>query len=83
MAAPARRSAGPDQRPVTVAALDEVLRLWDHADLTAMQAYVRRYGLLAEGSLLGWQNADQAVEISAADFNQVCASARRAVDATI
>ncbi|HEY1155598.1 MAG TPA: hypothetical protein VGE95_04815 [Arthrobacter sp.] len=44
-----------DSRPVVAASLEEVLHLRDHADLAAMFRYERRYGVLAEGSMEGWQ----------------------------
>ncbi|WP_432844828.1 hypothetical protein ACQPXB_26640 [Amycolatopsis sp. CA-161197] len=71
---------GPDRRPVTAASLDEVLHIRDHGDLGDMQAYERQYGVLAEGDVRGWGEADQVVEISGAEFERVWVPARRALD---
>jgi len=71
---------GPDARPVTAASLEEVLHLRDHADLAAMGRYERQYGVLAEGSLDGWQDEPQAAEISVEEFEQLWAEARRTLD---
>jgi hypothetical protein len=68
---------GADSEPVTAASLEEVLHLRDHADLAAMGRYERQYGVLAEGSLDGWQEQPQAAEIPAAEFEQLWAEARR------
>ncbi|WP_432197655.1 hypothetical protein [Streptomyces sp. bgisy027] len=73
---------GKDLRPVTAASLEEVLHLRDHADLAAMGRYERQYGVLAEGSLEGWQEQPQAAEISAKEFDGLWAEARRALDAS-
>lgn len=35
-----------------------------------MGAYESRYGVVAEGVLDGWQDVDQVVEISPAEFEQ-------------
>ncbi|MGW4958008.1 hypothetical protein ACWEPL_12350 [Nonomuraea sp. NPDC004186] len=67
---------GPDREPITAAALDEVLRLRDHHDLVALQNYEGRYGVLADGSLEGWQDAEQVTEISRDEFENVWAAAR-------
>jgi hypothetical protein len=67
--------------PVTAAALTEVLALRDHADPTAMSAYERRYGVLAEGSLDGWQDAEDAAEITAETFELIWITARQHLDA--
>lgn len=68
---------GADSRPVTAASLEEVLYLRDHADLAAMGRYERQYGVLAEGSLDGWQDQPHAAEISPEEFEQLWAEARR------
>ncbi|MGW0803620.1 hypothetical protein [Nonomuraea sp. NPDC002799] len=68
---------GPDQRPTTAADLDEVLRLRDQYGLAELQAYERRYGVLAEGSLEGWQDADQATEITRQAFETLWTEARQ------
>jgi hypothetical protein len=72
---------GPDREPVTAAILGEVLWIRDHADREAMAAYERQYGVLAEGNLSGWQDADQATEITAEEFEEVWAVARSALQA--
>ncbi|MFC8450117.1 hypothetical protein [Kitasatospora sp. NPDC057223] len=71
-----------DSRPVVAASLAEVLHLRDHADLAAMSRYERQYGVLAEGPMDGWQDQPQAVEVSAEDFEQLWAAARRALGDT-
>ncbi len=70
---------GRDSRPVTAAALEEVLHLRDQGDLAAMVRYERQYGVLAEGSTDGWQDQSQAAEISAEEFDRLWAEARRAL----
>ncbi|MFI5609465.1 hypothetical protein [Amycolatopsis sp. NPDC051903] len=71
---------GPDRRPVTAAALDEVLHIRDHGELADMQVYERRYGVLAEGDVRGWDESHQVVEISGAEFEQVWVAARGVLD---
>ncbi|MDX3695486.1 hypothetical protein PV726_35155 [Streptomyces europaeiscabiei] len=56
---------GKDSRPVTAAALAEVLHLRDHAAHAAMGRCERQYGVLAEGPMDGWQDQPRAAEISA------------------
>ncbi|WP_406727401.1 hypothetical protein WJ438_26105 [Streptomyces sp. GD-15H] len=73
---------GADSRPVTAVSLEEVLHLRDDADLTAMSRYERQYGVLAEGSLDGWQDQPQAAEISAEEFEHLWTEARRTLDAS-
>jgi len=68
---------GPTLEPVTAAALAEVLHVRDHQDLAAMHAYEAKYGVLAESTWDGWENADQASEITEADFEALWASARQ------
>lgn len=68
---------GTDARPVTAASLEEVLHLRDHADPPAMDRYERQYGVLADAPLDGWQTQPQAAEISAEEFEQLWADARR------
>jgi hypothetical protein len=68
---------GPDQRPTTAAALDEVLRLRDHHGPAELQAYERRFGVLTEDSLEGWQNADQAIQITRQEFEALWTEARQ------
>jgi hypothetical protein len=71
---------GTDEQPVTAASSEEVLRLRNHADLAAMGRYERRFGVLSEGSLDGWQDQPQAAEISAEEFERLWAAARQALD---
>ncbi|MEW2417496.1 hypothetical protein AB0953_27765 [Streptomyces sp. NPDC046866] len=44
-----------------------------------MVDYERKYGILAEGSLDGWQDTRSATEIPAAEFERIWASAREAL----
>ncbi|MGI5510244.1 TniQ family protein [Streptomyces sp. CA-106131] len=69
----------PTLKPVTAAALSEVLDIRDRGDRTAMAVYQHKYGILAEGSLDGWQETDSAAEITSAEFERVWASAREAI----
>ncbi|MFI5628991.1 hypothetical protein ACIA8E_06340 [Streptomyces sp. NPDC051664] len=73
---------GSTSRPVTAASLEEVLHLRDHADLAAMGRYERQYGVLAEGTLDGWQEAPHASEISAEEFERLWAEARRTLESS-
>ena len=66
-----------DSQSVTAASLEEVRYLRDHADLEAMQRYERQYGVLAEGSLDGWQEEPLAAQIPAEEFERVWGEARR------
>jgi hypothetical protein len=70
-----------DSKPVTAASLEEVLHLRDHADLAAMGRYERQYGVLAEGSLDGWQDQPHANEIPAEEFERLWAEARQTLGA--
>lgn len=72
---------GPHYRPVTAASLAEVIELRDHHELAAMVAYERRYGVLAEHSLNGWQSVGGAVEITGREFESTWAAARQTLDA--
>lgn len=72
---------GPQRRPVTAASLAEVVEVRDHDDLAAMAAYERKYGVLAEGSLHGWQDAGGAAEITQYEFESTWAAARETLDA--
>ncbi|MGW0573824.1 hypothetical protein [Streptomyces tauricus] len=63
-------------KPVTAAALSEVLHIRDRGDRTAMAVYQHKYGMLAEGSLDGRQESDSAAEITSAEFERVRAPAR-------
>lgn len=46
---------GPQRRPVTPPCLAEVPKARDHADLAAMAAYERKYGVLGKVGLHGWR----------------------------
>ncbi|GIG62950.1 hypothetical protein Lfu02_73220 [Longispora fulva] len=70
---------GADSAPVMAASLQDVLRLRDCADLAAMRQYEQQFGVLAEGSLDGWQDQQHAVEISGEEFERLWAEARRAL----
>ncbi|OII66686.1 DDE-type integrase/transposase/recombinase [Streptomyces sp. CC77] len=70
---------GPTLQPVTAAALSEVLGIRDQRDQTAMADYEHKYGILAEGSLDGWQDTQSATEITAAEFERIWAAAREAL----
>jgi hypothetical protein len=71
---------GADRRPVTAAILDEVLHARDQGGTEAVRAYECRYGVVAEGALNGWQDVDQVVEISPAEFEQAWTPARQALE---
>lgn len=70
---------GSTLQPVTAAALSEVLDIRDRGDRTAMAVYQHKYGILAEGSLDGWQETDSAAEITATEFERIWASAREGI----
>ncbi|WP_405683704.1 hypothetical protein OG204_01060 [Streptomyces sp. NBC_01387] len=72
---------GPQRRPVAAASLTEVIEVRDHADLAAMTTYERTYGVLAEGSLYGWQDFDGPTEITEHEFESTWAAARETLDA--
>ncbi|MCX4553107.1 hypothetical protein [Streptomyces sp. NBC_01500] len=72
---------GPQRRPVAAASLTEVIEVRDHADLAAMTTYERTYGVLAEGSLHGWQDFDGPTEITEHEFESTWAAARETLDA--
>jgi hypothetical protein len=67
---------GPERTPVTAAALGEVQQCRDHGDATSMSAYERQYGVLAEGALTGWEDADGAAEITEDTFERIWSAAR-------
>ncbi|MGW6688049.1 hypothetical protein [Streptomyces sp. NPDC054961] len=71
---------GSDHRPVTAAALAEVLRLRDRAAFEALRAYEQQYGVLAEGSFHGWGEAEGACDIREGAFEQVWRFARARLD---
>ncbi|MFJ8364528.1 hypothetical protein [Streptomyces sp. NPDC093984] len=66
--------------PVTAAALTEVLELRDNADLTAMADYERKYGVLAEGRLDGWEDTEGAAEITEDTFERIWLAARHRLE---
>lgn len=68
-------------QPVTAASLAEVIELRDRGDLAVMAAYERQYGVLAEGTLRGWKEADGAAEITRQEFESTWAAAREVLDA--
>jgi hypothetical protein len=70
----------PDRSPFTAGMLTEVLQRRDHGDAAAMAAYERKYGVLAEGALTGWEDTDCAAEITEEDFEQIWSAARRRLD---
>ncbi|MES9512141.1 hypothetical protein ABWJ92_38190 [Streptomyces sp. NPDC000609] len=67
---------GPERTAVTAATLGEVLHCRDHGDPAAMAAHERRYGVLAEGDLTGWDDADGPAEITEDVFERIWAAAR-------
>ena len=71
---------GAERRPVTAATLEEVLHARDHGGFDAVVAYESKYGVLAEGTLDGWRDVDQVVEISSTEFENAWEPARRALD---
>jgi hypothetical protein len=66
---------------VTAASLTEVIELRDRGNHAAMAAYERQYGVLAEGTLRGWQEADGTAEITRQEFESTWAAAREILDA--
>ncbi|MGW0547898.1 hypothetical protein [Streptomyces altiplanensis] len=72
---------GPQRWPVTATCLAEVVKTRDHVDLAAMAAYERKYGVLAEGSLDGWQDAGGTAEITRHEYESTWAAARETLDA--
>ncbi|AKJ11722.1 hypothetical protein ABB07_17260 [Streptomyces incarnatus] len=73
---------GADGTPVTAAALEEVLRYEERADVAVMSRYEQRYGLVAEGRLTAWEEAARAGAISAEEFERVWLEARRTLGST-
>lgn len=71
---------GLQRRPATGASLAEVIELRDRGDLAALAAYERQYGVLAEGTLHDWQEADGAAEITRQEFESTWAAARETLD---
>ncbi|UUU44074.1 hypothetical protein [Streptomyces sp. NBC_00162] len=73
---------GDDGTPVTAASLEEVLRYQERADTATLGRYEQRYGLVAEGRLMGWDEALRSGAISAEEFEKVWLDARRTLGAT-
>jgi hypothetical protein len=71
---------GPRHRPMAAASLVEVMEVRDHGDLAAMAFYERKYGVLAEGSMRGWQESDDAAGITFDEFESTWAAAREVLD---
>ncbi|MDW8805478.1 hypothetical protein P1P68_11995 [Streptomyces scabiei] len=72
---------GLQRQPVTAASLAEVIEIRDSGDLAAMASYERQYGVLTEGALHDWQEADGAAEITRQEFESTWAAARETLDA--
>ncbi|MFJ8437164.1 hypothetical protein ACIQ9P_38320 [Kitasatospora sp. NPDC094019] len=62
---------------VTAAALTEVLELRDSAGPSAMSDYERKYGVLAEGPLAGWEELAGAIEVTEDTFEGLWVLARQ------
>ncbi|MDH6628486.1 hypothetical protein M2271_006319 [Streptomyces sp. LBL] len=73
---------GPQRQPVTAASLAEVIEIRDRGDLAAVASYEGQYGVLAEGTLHGWQEADGGAEITRQEFESTWAAARETLDAS-
>lgn len=63
------------------ASLAEVLEIRDRGDHAALVAYEQRYGVLAEGTLEGRQEANGTAEITRQEFESTWAAARETLDA--
>jgi hypothetical protein len=66
---------------VTAALLAEVIEIRDRGDLAAMASYERQYGVLAEGTVHGWREANGVAEIARQEFESTWAAARETLDA--
>ncbi|MFE2495664.1 hypothetical protein ACFXKX_28785 [Streptomyces scopuliridis] len=73
---------GTERAPITAAKLGEVLQRRERGDAAAMATYERKYGVLTEGALTGWENADCVAEITEESFEQIWATARPRLDST-
>ncbi|MBF6179110.1 hypothetical protein [Nocardia otitidiscaviarum] len=70
-----------DGEVVTAASLAEVMDARDHGGIAEVQAYERKYGVLAEGSADDWDVAVSALDqMSAQDFEAVWTMARQAIE---
>lgn len=71
---------GPRRHPVTAASMAEIADLHARGDFAAMRAYERRYGVLVEGDMRGWQEEEEATRIGLSAFEEAWAAAREALD---
>ncbi|APA99386.1 hypothetical protein [Nocardia seriolae] len=72
---------GADGEPLTAASLAEVMYARDHGGIAEVQAYERKYGVLAEGSADDWDVEVSALgQMSAEEFGAVWTMARQAIE---
>lgn len=64
---------------MTAASLAGVIEIRDRGD--PMASYERQYGVLAEGTLEGWREADGVAEITRQEFESTWVAAREILDA--